>query len=961
MPGEISLRSSVWKERIVIFRSGEGANFKLTRRLRADTTMLSNNEFSERRARISSALRELSSLRYLRYARPAIGASAMAFLILRLVLPIVLLPVIFLPSPSPRTPGIAPKNRAKAPAASETGHSNPTTLHTSSLSSVSGVVVDPSGAVVSGATVTLHRKGHDSEQSIKTDTAGAFRFDGLSVGEYEIHVDQDEFKPSKVSVKVDGHTPTQLRIALSIADHHEEVQVEGGDGQVNTDLAENLDTVSLDRQALDDLPMLGGDIVGTISRVLDGSGGSGAVTLVVDGMEASDVPVPTSSIQQVKINNNPYSAEFSQPGKGRVEIVTKEGSSKYHGSFTFGLRDYRLDARNAFAVERPEEQRRHYEGYLSGPVGTSKKTTFVISANRDESDLQSVIYALTPSGAIRQNFLNPQHSTFLTTRVSQQIGKNNSISLRYSFFDWSDKGAGVGGFNLPEVGMDLATRKHYVYYSHKAVVTPKLVNELSFQATRGETSTRSLSPGSQKIVVQDAFTGGGAQAEARQTGNSFQLSDVLSWSRGRHFVKGGINIPNLSRHESDDRSNFDGTFYFSSLEDYNLGRPFSFFQRQGNPYLAFWQKEVGFFAQDDIRIRSNLSMGFGVRYEWQNFLSDHNNVAPRWSFAFAPGNSRKTVFRGGAGLFYDRTGERPIADMLRFDGYRMQQFAITNPGYPVPLSLGGTFSAQPSSIVRFASDLRSPYTLQYSFGVERQLKKKTSLTATYIGVPGISLFRSRDVNAPLPPLYGERPDPSVAILRQVESSAHMSRHALNLAVRGEITRFFSGAVQYTLARSYDDTGGIDSFPANNHDLSKEWSRANSDARHGLYLYGTLNPGRFFKLGVVLSARSGRPYSLTTGLDENRDSFATDRPFGVPRNSLEGPGSVTLDLRWSKEFYFWREKKNKGPSAGISLDAFNVLNQVNLGKPVGNLSSPFFGLPVSSGPARQMQLSFGFKF
>ena len=113
--------------------------------------------------------------------------------------------------------------------------------------------------------------------------------------------------------------------------------------------------------------------------------------------------------------------------------------------------------------------------------------------------------------------------------------------------------------------------------------------------------------------------------------------------------------------------------------------------------------------------------------------------------------------------------------------------------------------------------------------------------------------------------------------------------------------------------------------------------------------------------MVFTARSGRPYSLTTGLDDNRDSFATDRPFGVPRNSLGGPGYATLDLRWSKEFYFWREKKNKGPSTSISLDAFNVLNQVNLGKPVGNLSSPFFGLPVSSGSARQMQLSFGFKF
>ena len=612
-------------------------------------------------------------------------------------------------------------------------------------------------------------------------------------------------------------------------------------------------------------------------------------------------------------------------------------------------------------MERPPEQRQHYEGYFSGPVGEGKKTTFMISANREETDLQSVIYALTPSGAVRENVPYPQQSTLLSTRVNRQIGKNNTISFRYSFFDWSDRGQGIGGFNLPEVATDLTSRKHYIYYSHKAVLTPKFINELSFQASRGETSTRSLRPGSQKIVVLDAFTGGGAQAEQRQTKNSVQLADVLSWSRGKHTVKAGINIPNLARNESNDRSNFDGTFYFSSLEDYNFGRPFTFLQQQVDSHLGFWQKEIGLFIQDDIRIRSNLSMGFGVRYEWQNFLADQNNFAPRWSFAFAPGESRKTVLRGVAGLFYDRTGEGPIGDILRFDGRRLRRIVVSNPGYPDPLSGVGLLSAQPGSIVRFAPDLRSPYTIQYSFGAERQLKKSTTFTANYVGIRGVKLFRSRDVNAPFPPLYRQRPDPTVGILRQVESSAHMTSHALNLAVHGNITRFFSGMVQYTLGRAYDDTSGISSFPANNYDVSGEWSRADSDARHGFYLYGTLNPGKLFNLGVVFSARSGRPYSLITGRDDNRDSFATDRPLGVWRNSLEGPGSDTLDLRWSKEFFLQRGMKREGPSTSISLDAFNVLNRVNLGKAVGNLSSPFFGLPVSAGPARRMQISFSFKF
>jgi hypothetical protein len=373
---------------------------------------------------------------------------------------------------------------------------------------------------------------------------------------------------------------------------------------------------------------------------------------------------------------------------------------------------------------------------------------------------------------------------------------------------------------------------------------------------------------------------------------------------------------------------------------------------------VFWQKELGVFFQDDIRIRPNFSVGWGLRHDWQNYLGDQNNLAPRMSFAFAPGKGRKTVLRGGAGVFYDRTGARPIADTLRFDGHRMHQFVLSDPGFPDP---GGAFLAEPTSLARFASDVRSPYNVQYSFGIERQLRKSTTLTATYINTVGNKLFRSRDLNGPLPPLYPGRPDPAVGVSRHIESSARRTSHALTLAMQGNMSRFFSGTVQYTLGRAYDDTSGINSFPANNYDLSGEWSRAAFDERHRVRLNGSLTPGKLFRLGVVLSMRSGQPYNLTTGQDGNQDGFANDRPAGVRRNSLEGFGSARLDLRWSKEFMFDKKKKDKGPRATISLDAFNVLNRVNYEDMVGNLSSPFFGNPVSARSARQMQVTVGFAF
>ncbi len=844
--------------------------------------------------------------------------------------------------------------------------SDPAVPQTSSGISVSGTVFDPSGAIVPGAKVTL-RGGNDREQSTTTDPAGEFRFHSVAVGGYELRVEHPGFKVYKVRLKVGPRPLAALRIVLAVADVEETVTVDSSEGRLSIDVGRNANVIKLDGQLLNDLPILDEDIVGAVSQLVGpASIGSRGVVLVVDGLPSSRVGVPASAIQEVRINENPYSAEFAGPGQARIEIITKSGSSKYHGSFYFRLRDYRLDARNAFAVERPREQHRLFNGYFSGPVGKSKNTAFVISASRKEDDLQSVVFALGPLGPIRENAARPERSTYLSTQVAHQSGKN-ALSFRYSFVDWSDKGGGVGGFNLPEVAWDSRSRYHQVYSSYKWVVSPKLLNEFLIRIRTEDSFTRSRQPGIPKTVVLEAFTGGGAQADQRETDNKVEFADMLSWWGGKHFVKAGVNVPALSRHASNDRTNFDGSFYFSSLEDFALGKPFSFVRQQGEGHLAFWQAELGLFIQDDVRILPNLSMGFGLRYDWQNHFADRNNFAPRLAFAFSPRKGGKTVLRGGAGFFYDTTGPEAIADVLRLNGRRLRRFVLSNPGYPDPLSGGGPFTALPSSIVRFAPDLRSPYIVQYSFGVETQLQKSLTLTATYIGARGIKQFRSRDSNAPPPPLYLSRPDPAIGVLRQIESSGHLESHELEVALRGNLSRFFKGMVRYTLRRAYDDTDGIGGFPANNYDLSGEWSRAGFDRRHSFSIYGTLNPGRFFKLGIVFSAKSGEPYSVTTGRDDNRDGFANDRPPGVWRNSLEGPGWATLDLRWSKEFFLHADKrdkskdKEKGPSMTIAVDAFNVMNRVNLGTFVGDLSSPFFGRPVSAGPARRMQASLSFKF
>ena len=462
-----------------------------------------------------------------------------------------------------------------------------------------------------------------------------------------------------------------------------------------------------------------------------------------------------------------------------------------------------------------------------------------------------------------------------------------------------------------------------------------------------------------------AFTGGGAQQERRQTQNYIQLADTLSWSHRRHFLKAGINAPVLARIGLEDQSNFGGTFQFSSLKDYVQGRPFSFVQQQGNGRLVFWQQELGLFAQDELRLRPAFSISFGLRYDWQNYVPDARNLAPRFAFAYAPGKDGKTVLRGGAGVFYQTTGSSAIADTLRFNGQALQEFMVADPGYPNPFVLGGPTHLVPSSRVQFAPDIRLPYVTQYSFGVERQVATYTTLTATYVGMQGYDQFRSRDVNAPLPPLYVDRPDPNVGMLREIESAGHSVGNALKLSVNTKISHIFNGMAQYTFGRSFDDTGGIAWFPANQYDFPGEWGRSNFDVRHAFNLYGTFSVGKLFNVGAILTVRSGMPYTETTGTDIYGTTFTNARPPGVPRNNLEGPGAATLDLRWAKRFSIYKfrngKERTEGLSAKIGLDAFNVLNQVNFGQPVGVISSPLFGLPVSAGPARRLQISLGFQF
>src|SRR5262249_24825697 len=240
----------------------------------------------------------------------------------------------------------------------------------------------------------------------------------------------------------------------------------------------------------------------------------------------------------------------------------------------------------------------------------------------------------------------------------------------------------------------------------------------------------------QRVIVQDAFSSGGAQADTLRTADDWAFYENLIWTAGKHFVKPGSQVPAFSHPGATDRTTEHAAFFLSALADYQQNLPFTFIQQQGKTAVRFWEIVLGAFAQDEIRVRPNFSVVVGLRYDWQNYFEDHNNLAPRFSFAYAPDQSRMTVIRGGFGLFYDRTGPGPISEILRFDGERLRRYVITNPCFPNPLCSGQALTAQPKSVVRLAPGVIIPYTAQFGAGVERQLLKGLTLTVNYIGARG---------------------------------------------------------------------------------------------------------------------------------------------------------------------------------------------------------------------------------
>ncbi len=364
---------------------------------------------------------------------------------------------------------------------------------------------------------------------------------------------------------------------------------------------------------------------------------------------------------------------------------------------------------------------------------------------------------------------------------------------------------------------------------------------------------------------------------------------------------------------------------------------------------------------DDWRVRPNLTLSLGLRYETQTNIHDWREVAPRIGVAWAPRagakNSRpNTVIRAGFGVFYDRFALSNTLTALRYNGVVQQQFVVANPDFfptiPPLASLAGFLPTQ--TIQRISPTLRAPYIMQSAVSFERQLPFNMTVAVTYANSHGLHLLRSQDINAPLPgahdpliPGSGVFPLGSAGTVFQMESAGRYNQHQLITNVNARINKDVSLTGSYVLNRAMSDTDGVGTFPAKPYDFTGEYGPAATDIRHRFSLSGSFNTKWNVRLSPFVILDSGPPFDITVGRDLYGTTLFNGRPgipndqnkpglirtsYGLldpnptpeerilPRNYGRGPGSVTVNVRLTKTLEFGGERGSaataqRGPGGG----------------------------------------------
>jgi hypothetical protein len=631
----------------------------------------------------------------------------------------------------------------------------------------------------------------------------------------------------------------------------------------------------------------------------------------------------------------------------------------------------------------------------------------------DPSTLAVTPFTDTPVAELRRTVFAP--------RVDCQLSPNHTLSIRYSYNRDIVRNAGTGGFNLESRGYHNDALGQTLQVTETAVVNMNVVNEIRFQYFHPTVISQANLPG-YAIQVLGAFNGGGNPlGRTTDSEHNVEIQNNTSVLRGTHAIRFGVRLRTTTATNVSPQ-NYAGTFTFSgglapeldgnsqpildpsgqpvqtnisSIESYRrtlyfqqAGLPASqtrqlgggasqFSINAGNATISGDQIDLGAFVGDDWKIRPNLTLSLGLRYETQTNIHDWTDFAPRTGIAWAPGGGAgqaqsKSVVRAGFGMFYDRFALPNVLATERYNGVVQQQYFVPNPDfYPVVPPVGLLPGPLPSSTIQTISPiLRAPYLMQSAVSFERQLPFNTTMAVTYANSHGLHMLRSRDINAPIPGTYDpDLPGSSIYPLGRsglvvlMESSGQYNQNQFIVNVNSKVNNNLSLVGSYAFGRAMSDADGLGTFPANPYSMEGEYGPAAIDTRHRVALSGTITVKWGIRFNPLFTANTGPPFDITAGRDLFGDTLFNDRPgittdptkpgvvhtpYGLldpnptpgqpllPRNFGRGPGQIMLNMRVGRTFTFGSHERR----APVATNPGGVSGGPGGGQGRGEQGSPF---------------------
>jgi hypothetical protein len=819
--------------------------------------------------------------------------------------------------------------------------------------SLRGQVLDPSGASVADATVLV--TGADGQSKGATsDKSGNFEVKDLPPGPYTVKVFAKGLALyQKDGVVIAAGQALRFNVSMTIETQEQKVTVSADAPTVDINPQNNANSLVVSGQDLDALPDDPDELQTDLEALAGPSPGPNGGQMYIDGFTAGELP-PKSAIREIRINQNPFSAEYDKVGYGRIEIFTKPGTNKWHGQVSVNANASGLNSTNPFlctslgCATQPGYDSLQYSGNVSGPLG--KNATLSINGDIRDINQVEVVHAeiLDPNFLqipFSDSIINPRKRYNGGPRLDYQLTKTNTLSVRYQYFRNNEVNDGLAnGLALPTQAYNSLGSEQTLQVSDTQSIGTRIINETHFQYLRDDTSEMAQNPGTE-VNVLGAFVGGGANiGQNMDNQNHYELQNYTSIQFAKHFVKFGARLRSTNDYNSS-TSDYNGLYIFPSLNAYQVteqgiangesvaqiqamgGGASQFTLVQGTPVATVNLTDLGVYAEDDWKIHHNMVLSYGLRIETQNHIDDHVDWAPRLGFSWGlgHGNNPKTVLRAGYGIFYDRFPYQDVLNAERLNGVLQQQYVIANPNFlpptvPTPSMLSGAQSLP--TLYEISPNFHAPYTKQLAVSVERQLTKIANLSVSYLNSRGDDVMILNNINTPLPGDYNPadpaaeiRPNPAYGNIFQYQSAGIFRQNQMivnfNLRAGAKVTIFSYYTLNYANSDAFGTTTNP-STPSNPYNILQDYGRSTFDMRNRVFFGGTYVAPFGIRLSPFMIFQSGTPYNITIPQDLIGTSVFNQRP-GIVSNTECSTVQVTGTIYCTPLGTF-----NSLPTAGETL-------------------------------------------